>query len=153
MSRKKKVVKVELDTIWEVPDALWEKLRPILDDAYPPAKTGRKRIDFRQAINGIIFRMRTGCQWNHLPKIFGDDSSVHRWFQCWVNDGILECLWAVLICDCDEIGGVEWKWQAADGCMGKSRFDGKKRGVTQLIAASQGRKRAFLSRAVAAPLA
>ena len=25
--------------------------------------------------------MRTSCQWNHLPKVFGDDSSVHRWFQ------------------------------------------------------------------------
>lgn len=148
MPRKKKVVRVELETIWEVPDALWEKLRPILDEAYPPAKTGRKRIDFRKAINGIIFRLRSGCQWNHLPKIFGDDSSVHRWFQCWVSDGILERLWAVLISDCEELGGVEWKWQAADGCMGKSRFGGEKRGETRPIAARPGPRKAFLSMAV-----
>lgn len=153
MPRKKNVVKVELDTIWEVPDPLWEKLCPILEQAYPPARTGRKRIDFRKAINGIIFRMRSGCQWNHLPKIYGDDSSVHRWFQRWVDDGILERLWAMLINDCDELGGVQWKWQAADGCMGKSRFGGEKRGETRPTEAKPERKRAFLSRAAAARLA
>ena len=88
MGRKKREVLVTLDTIWEMPDGAWGHLHPILEETYPPAATGRKHIDFRKALNGIIFRMRTGCQWNHLPKIFGDDSSVHRWFQRWVEDGI-----------------------------------------------------------------
>jgi len=39
----------------------------------------------------------------------------------------LEELWAVLLVECEELGGVDWRWQAADGCMGKSRFSGAKR--------------------------
>ena len=64
-----------LDTIWEVSDHLWEQLRPALLEMDPPKITGRKRVDPRQMLNGIIFRMRSGCQWNHLPKELGDDSS------------------------------------------------------------------------------
>jgi len=73
--------------------------------------------------------MRTGCQWNHLPKTFGDDSSVHRWFQTWVEDDIFVQLWAVLLEECDALGGVDWAWQAVDGCLGKARFGEKKPGV------------------------
>ena len=126
MARKKKAITVSLETIWENPDAAWQRLQPILAEAYPAKPTGRSRIDFRKAINGIIFRMRTGCQWNHLPKTFGDDSSVHRWFQTWVEDDIFVQLWAVLLEECDALGGVDWIWQAVDGCLGKARFGGEK---------------------------
>ena len=129
MARKKKAITVSLETIWEIPDAAWQRLQPILAEAYPAKPTGRSRIDFRKAINGIIFRMRTGCQWNQLPKTFGDDSSVHRWFQTWVEDDIFVQLWAVLLEECDALGGVDWKWQAVDGYLGKARFGGKKPGV------------------------
>ena len=68
-----------LDTIWEVSDHLWGQLRPALLEMDPPKITGRKRVDPRQMLNGIIFRMRSGCQWNHLPKELGDpDVSGHH---------------------------------------------------------------------------
>ena len=124
MGRKKKERYVPLETIWEIPDQAWTEIEPLLSDLYPPAPTGRKQADFRKTLNGIIFRLRTGCQWNHLPKIFGDDSTVHRWFQRWVQDGILKEIWAVLLGECAELGGVNWEWQAADGCLGKARFGG-----------------------------
>ena len=141
MSPKKKPVAVPLDTIWEMPDEAWERMERLLLERYPPAATGRPRADLRQVCNGIIFRLRSGCQWNHLPKMFGDDSTVHRWFQQWVQDGVLEELWAELLLACDELGGVDWKWQAADGCMGKSRFGGKKRaGIPRTGARAAPRK-------------
>jgi len=120
-----------LETIWEVPDQLWERIEPILlEDAPPPPKShgGRPRIDLRAAFNGIIFRLRSGCQWNQLPRRFGDDSSVHRWFQRWCRNGVFAKIWAILVEDCDELGAVDWKWQAADGMLGKARFGGEKDG-------------------------
>ena len=150
MPRKKNPVVVTLETIWEMPDEAWERLERILAQRYPPAQTGRPRTDLRKAFDGIIFRLRTGCQWNHLPKIFGDDSSVHRWFQQWVNDGVLEQLWAELLGACDELGGVEWKWQAADGAMGKSRFEGDKRGRIPQTAARPEQRKASSWKAMAA---
>jgi len=68
--------------------------------------------------------MRTGCQWNALPKAFGDDSSVHRTFQRWVTLGIFRTIWAKLVACCDDLGGVGFDWQSSDTSMGKARFGG-----------------------------
>lgn len=120
------IVSPALDTIWHVPDALWEAVSKVLTVYDPPAKTGRPRVDQRRALNGIIFRMRTGCQWNQLPKEFGDDASVYRTFRRWERRGIFDILWALLLLRCDELQGVDWKWQAADGCLSKARGVPKK---------------------------
>ncbi|MGQ9607469.1 MAG: transposase [Thermogutta sp.] len=50
---------------------------------------GRGTVDWRKALNGGIFRVRTGCQWNKLPKQFGDASTVHPAFQRWCRDGVM----------------------------------------------------------------
>ena len=90
----------------------------------PPARFGPDRIDQRQALNGVIYRMRTGCQWEALPREFGDDSSVHRTFQRWVERGVVGRLWAVLVEGCAELRGVDWQWQSFDCAMGKARHGG-----------------------------
>ena len=115
-----------LPTIWRVSDELWAKVEPILIQQDPPRRMGRKRIDQRRALNGIIYRLRSGVQWNELPKEFGDDSSVHRTFQRWVKLKVFDAIWARLVADCEELGGVDWEWQAADAAMGKARFGGTK---------------------------
>ena len=48
-----------LETIWEVPDELWERIEPIILEEDPPKARGRKRSDPRQMLNGIIFRLRS----------------------------------------------------------------------------------------------
>ena len=68
--------------------------------------------------------MRAGCQWNRLPRELGDDSTIHRTFQRWVELGVLERIWAMLIEECEELGGVDWEWQSADCAMSKARFGG-----------------------------
>ena len=123
MARKKKVVE-PLPTIWEVNDELWSIIQIILDELDPPAATGRPRTGQRQALDGIIYQMRSGVQWNQLPRRFGDDASVHRTMQRWIAKGVFERIWAVLIENCAELGGVDWQWQSADGAMGKARFGG-----------------------------
>ncbi len=124
MARSKRTVK-PLDTIWECPDDLWDQvIVPVLDALDPPKDTGRKRIHLRPALNGIIYQLRSGCQWNHLPKDFGDDASIHRTFQRWIEKGVLTEIWAVLVGYCEGLGDVDWEWQSADGFMGKARKGG-----------------------------
>ena len=141
MARQKKQVK-QLPTIWEVSDELWKIICAILDELDPPAATGRPRTGLREAFNGIIYRMRSGVQWNQLPRRFGDDSSVHRTMQRWIKKGVFERLWGVLIENCEELGGVDWRWQSADGAMGKARFGGIKSARTPRIAANRARNAA-----------
>ena len=50
-----------LDTIWEVPDDLWEEIEPIILELDSPKPTGRKRANPRQMLNGIIYQMRSSC--------------------------------------------------------------------------------------------
>jgi putative transposase len=115
-----------LPTIWEVPDELWLRVLPVLEDFWPRKPTGRRHADWRRAINGIIFRMRSGCQWDRLPRKFGPKSTVHGWFQIWCAGGVMRRIWAELVKECDDLGAVAWDWQAADGCLGKARFGGEK---------------------------
>lgn len=126
-SSKKPRIKA-LATIWEVPDALWGRILPILCAFWPSKGTGRKHANWRLAFNGIIFRMRSGCQWDQLPRKFGPKSTVHDWFQRWCTGGVMQRIWELLVAECDELGSVQWDWQAADGQLGKARFGGKKGG-------------------------
>lgn len=125
MPRRKRETSLEpLPTIWRVPDELWAQIEPILAQYDPPKATGRKRIDPRRALDGIIYHLRSGVQWNQLPKEFGDDSSVHRTFQRWERLKVFDRIWAILVAECAELGGVDWEWQAADAAMSKARLGG-----------------------------
>ena len=128
MSTRRKAQKPAPDTLWELPDSLWGILESILEETYPARTTGRPRVDLRRVLDGIVFRMRTGCQWNKMPDRFGSDRTVHRWFQRFCRDGVFERLWAVLAGACDDLGGVDWRWQSADGRMGTARYGGGKEG-------------------------
>ena len=113
-----------LETIWEMPDDLWGKVESVILKGDHPKSTGRKRVNPRPILNGIIFCLRSGCQWNHLPKTFGDDSTIHRTFQRWVESGVLSQVWSVMVEESEELGGVDWEWQSADCALGKARLGG-----------------------------
>lgn len=142
-----------LQTIWRVSNQLWHKLKPILNEFDPPKPTGRKRIDGRAALNAIIFRLRSGCQWNQLPSEFPDDSSVHRTFQRWQQNGVLDRILTNLVEECEELGGVNWQWQSADTALVKARFGGNEVGANPTDRAKPGTKRSVLVEADGGPLA
>ncbi|WP_428941015.1 IS5 family transposase [Fontivita pretiosa] len=136
-----------------MPVELWKKIEVLIDKYNPPKKTGRKRTSERAALDGILYRMRTGCQWNALPGEFGDDCSVHRASQRWVRCGLFEQLWALLLSECEELGGVDWKWQSADAVMGKARHGGTGVGPNPTDRGKDGTKRSVLTEADGGPLA
>ena len=122
-----------LPTIWNVPDDLWETMQRVLSVYDPAPVMGRPRIDQRKALDGVIYRARTGCQWNHLPAKFGDDVSVHRTMQRWESRGVFDILWAVLLTQCEALRGVDWDWQSADCALGKARGAGKRGHRTKVL--------------------
>ena len=130
--------KRRMPTLWEVPDGLWGRIQPLLEKEDPPQRTGRKRVNRRQVLDGIIFRLRTGCQWNHIPHVYGDDSTIHRCFQHWCAIGLFEKIWALLVEECDELQGITWEWQAVDTALGKARFGGARSARTPRTEAKMG---------------
>jgi putative transposase len=112
-------------TIGRVDDALWALWAPILKSEKARKKPGRPRRDDRVIFDGLIWLARTGAQWSQLPREFGPKSTAHERFSAWVTSGALERAWAVLLQAYDDALGLDWTWQAADGCIGKAPF-GKK---------------------------
>ena len=152
MARTKRPVK-PLATIWEIPDELWARIEPILEaDWQPSPNGGQPPADWRPMLDGIIHRLRSGCQWNHLPDRFGSDRTIHRWFQRWCRNGVLEKIWAAMVAECDELGDMAWDWPSADGSMGKARFGGKKVGKNPTDRGKPGTKKSLLVEEHGGPL-
>src|SRR5262245_13117217 len=112
-------------TIWRVDDVLWALLAPILASDKPRKKPGRPRRDDRAIFDGLIWLARTGAQWSALPREFGPKPTVHERVAEWVDTGALERAWGVLLREYAATIGLDWTWQAADGCIVKAPF-GKK---------------------------
>jgi transposase len=53
---------------------------------------GRPIVPFRKVLDGIMFILRTGCQWKMLPKEYGSGSTCHRRFQEWRESDIFDKL-------------------------------------------------------------
>ena len=115
-------------TIWEVDEALWARIAPLVASDKPRKKPGRPRRDDRVLVNGLIWMARTGAQWAALPARYGPKSTLHTRFQEWVASGVFARLWAVLLEAYDELVGIDWQWQAADGCLVKAPLG--KRGLS-----------------------
>jgi len=82
---------------------------------------GRKPIPYRQVFGGIVYVLRTGCQWKALPKeLFGSPSSVHGYFTRWMKVGFFLSLWRAGLAEYDEMEGISWQWQSIDGAMIKA---------------------------------
>ena len=100
-------------------------------------KGGRPRLPLRDVVTGIVYVLRTGCQWKAMPVQFGLGSAIDAYFQEWVQRGIFEKLWQRALEEYDELKGIDWRWQSLDGAMTKGATGrGKKPGKTRPIAAS-----------------
>src|SRR3954467_9384815 len=84
-----------------VPDDLWHLIQPLL----PPPKPrrfrfpGRKRLDDRKALTGIIFVLKTGIPWEDLPQEMGCGSGMTCWnrLRDWQAAGIWDQIHRVLL--------------------------------------------------------
>lgn len=65
--------------------------------------------------------LRTGCQWNALPKErFGRASAIPHWCQAWERAGFFLPLWQAGLAEYDDLEGIAWRRQSVDGAMVKA---------------------------------
>jgi putative transposase len=141
-----------VDDGWRIPDPLWERIEPLLPKRHRHRKGGRPPLPWRGVLDGIFFVLRTGCQWKALPKAFGSASSVHRYFQSLVRRRVFGKLWRLALEEYDQRQGIDWEWQAIDGCMTKAPLGGKKTGKNPTDRAKKGTKRSLLTDGRGVPL-
>jgi putative transposase len=147
---------------WELSDSFWERIKPLL----PKPKSrfrgrGKKRknvggrpcAEARAVMAGILYVLRTGCQWNAAPKEYGSGKTLHRYFQYWSRRRVFKKMWQAGLAEYDEVKGLEWKWQAADGAITKAPLGGEATGSNPTDRAKSGTKRSLLVEGRGVPLA
>ena len=113
---------------WEVTDDFWKRVELLVPPRVRPAGKpcvrnaggGRKPKDARLVFEGIVYVLRTGCQWKALPKNFGSASAIHTRFLQWEKAGFFEKLWKAGLAEYDDLQGIAWRWQSIDGAMMKA---------------------------------
>src|ERR1700675_3617892 len=84
----------------DLTDAEWHHIEPLI----PPAKRGggKRRVDIRAVVNGVMYVLSTGCQWRYLPKDLPPRSTVNSYFGLWNWDGTLDRIHHALYVKCRE---------------------------------------------------
>jgi|SRR5579863_2847250 len=81
------------------PTDLTDKEWNILKEYLPGAKAGGRprSVDLREILNGIFYRLRTGCAWEMLPHDLPPHQSVYEYFNAWSSEGTWERLNSALV--------------------------------------------------------
>ncbi|HEY1190677.1 MAG TPA: IS5 family transposase [Gemmata sp.] len=101
-----------------LPDELWATIEPLLPG--PKRRRfrhpGRKPLDRRKVLTGILFVLRTGIRWNDLPAELGcgSGSRCRRYLAAWHRAGVWNRLHAVLLAQLDGAGKIDWSRGAVD---------------------------------------
>ena len=113
---------------WAVSDNLWSKVERLIPERgqdpgrkyQRKAGAGRKPMSSRQVFSAIVYVLRTGIQWETLPREFGSASAMHQYFQNSSRAGFFRKLWQAGLAEYDGMHGIAWQWQSADGALGKA---------------------------------
>ena len=141
-------------TLWEVPEGLWKQIERVLPPEKPLGSRGRPALPNRQVLNGILYVLRTGCQWKSLKtEWFGASSSIHDRYQAWVRAGHFATIMRLLVEYYDARQGIQWRWQSIDSKMVAAPLGGEKTGKNPTDRGKLGSKRHILTDGRGAPLA
>jgi transposase len=75
---------------WRMDDLLWLTIAPMFRAVGLAEHRRLGPADDRRFINGLIWLLRTGAQWESLPAEFGPKSTLHARFQEWVRAGAFD---------------------------------------------------------------
>jgi len=121
---------------WVVSDALWERVEPLLPRVERRFRfPGRKRLDDRAALQGILFVLQTGIAWRHLPLElgFGSGSTCYRRLDEWQHAGVWERLQRLLLAQLRAAGEIEWSRAVADSSHVQAKKGAPRRARARLI--------------------
>jgi hypothetical protein len=76
----------------------------LIEREIPPAKRGggKRTVNLREVVNGLMYVLSTGCQWRAIPKDLPPRSTVNGYFSLWNYDGTLARIHHALYIKCRE---------------------------------------------------
>lgn len=140
-----------------LPDALWERIEPLLVPLKPRRFRfpGRKPLTHRQALTGILFVLRTGIRWNDLPLELGcgSGSACRKRLQAWQQQGVWDQLHHLLLEELQQAEQIDWSRAAVDSSFARALGGGEDTGPNPTDRGRKGSKHHAVVDAQGIPLA
>ena len=123
-------------------DELWQIIEPLIPKKkrrfrYP----GRKPLDDRAVLRGILFVLKTGIASEDLPQEMGCGSGMTCWrrLRDWQKAGVWDKIHRILLSQLRRANQIDFSRAVVDSASVRSIFGGRKRAQTPRIAAKKGR--------------
>ncbi|MFI7020362.1 IS5 family transposase [Streptomyces sp. NPDC050164] len=141
---------------WEVDDGLWERIEPLLPVIerrfrYP----GRRRLDDRRVLCGILFVLYTGIPWRYLPQELGFGSGMTCWRRLreWNEAGVWQRLHEMLLAELRAAGVLDLSRASVDSSHLRAMKGGAATGPSPVDRGNTGSKHHVIVEAHGIPLA
>jgi transposase len=103
-----------------ISEIVWNEIKMLIPEK--SCKVGRPMISAKLAMSGIVYIMKTGCQWRFLPRIYGSKSSVHRSLKRWTNQGVFKAIHQYYVQKYLAGKNEETIWMAIDASNSKAPY-------------------------------
>lgn len=140
-----------------VSDELWQRIELLL----PPEKPrrfrfpGRKPLDRRKVLSGIIFVLKSGISWDDLPAElgWGCGRTCRETLAAWQQAGVWQQWHELLLAELNEADRIDWSRVLIDSAPVKAPKGGDQTGPNPTDRRKKGSKHHLATDAKGVPLA
>jgi transposase len=141
---------------WEIEDGLWERIEPLLPVVQRKfRRPGRRRLEERRVLCGILFVFYTGIPWRFLPRELGFGSGMTCWrrLRDWNEAGVWQRLHELLLAELRAAGMLDLSRASVDSSHLRAMKGGAKTGPCPVDRGKSGSKHHVIVEAHGIPLA
>ena len=141
---------------WQIEDGLWERIEPLLPVVERRFRhPGRRRLDDRRVLCGILFVLYTGVPWRYLPQELGFGSGMTCWRRLWDwhEAGVWQRLHELLLSELRAAGKLDLSRAAVDSSHVRAMKGGPATGRCPVDRDKTGSKHHLIVEAHGIPLA
>ena len=139
-----------------VSDELWQRIEPLLPQPKPRRFRfpGRKPLDYRKVLTGIIFVLKTGIPWEQLPQEMGCGCGMTclNYLNAWQRAGVWEKLHQILLAELEQADKLDWSRAAVDSAKARALGGGDQTGPNPTDRGKPGTKHHVLTEGQGVPL-
>ena len=116
---------------------------------------GRKPLDYRKVLTGILFVLKTGIAWDDLPAELGCGcgKTCRHYLRLWHAAGVWRRLHAVLLAELNGADQIDWERALIDASFAKAPEGGEDTGPNPTDRGKSGSKHHVMTDARGIPLA
>ena len=105
----------------QLSDEQWLLIADLFPEQVMTRAGGRPPIAARPCLEGILWVLRSGARWKDLPSEFPSYVTCWRRFRDWSRSGVWLRAWERLVCELDDLGGIDWRVLLADGSFSRAK--------------------------------